>query len=928
MAKKVTKPSYDKETLGFEPSEYQKKFFDFVINGEGNAIIEAGAGCGKTSTLVAAMKLIPKKQKCKFIAFNKSIADELNNKISTLSNCNASTAHSLGYSMLTRNFDNRPELDEYKYRTYVKKHLGELSTIDSDEVQMTRTQIRDYIDTICVLVNMGRLNLAQTPKEMKAVAAMYDIPYEYDECEVAVKCLQWGKDNLDSIDYTDMIWLPVELGLNPRGLQYDWLLIDECQDMSKLSIELVKKCFKRGTRAVFIGDEKQCQPAGTMITMYDGTTRPIEDLKVGDDIVSYTVRSSCSFKGFHQHNKKFKKSSYISAIEHHTHVGEMVKLTTENNLVTRYTPDHLCYARFNEENIKGKYFLYLMCNEKGMFRIGKTQFYVTAGKAKRGCFGLAARMRCEKCNKGWILAVYDDEKSARLDEYKYSMLYQIPQIIFQQARAAGGKNFKTKAFWEDEDIVRLYEELNQEYNMQERAEALLRHFHRNIKYPFHILNDVRQKHSRTYCAPYYACNLLPNIMDVIMFDPTNITWRNNSKRKNRRDIHSIRGKYVNISNIEYYDTEEEVYSLNVETEHTYVADGIMTHNCIYSFAGASPDAFQTMRDFPNTTKFELPVSYRCAKNIVKLANEYVPTLKAREGAPDGQFVRNCKLASIKDGDMVLARSKAPLFNLYTKLLKKGVNCYLKGKDIGRNLIERIEDINQVKLNPSLDADGVFVRLYDKMFTDRNKLMQSRGLDVYDASLSASIIEQYDMINALLLISNNLKYKKDLINKIDEIFADDGKGVCLSTIHKAKGLEATNVYILCRNSMPSKRATKDWEKRQESNLIYVAYTRAKEKLGFISDKELPPSGGQEDSMKIINDMMICERRICRILNKVPTNYDTNIEVAKFNAQNTPSIEAVETRENTVTYDTNDNDSNVSDSLLSELEAILEKRNVQL
>lgn len=607
MAKKVTKPSYDKETLGFEPSEYQKKFFDFVINGEGNAIIEAGAGCGKTSTLVAAMKLIPKKQKCKFIAFNKSIADELNNKISTLSNCNASTAHSLGYSMLTRNFDNRPELDEYKYRTYVKKHLGELSTIDSDEVQMTRTQIRDYIDTICVLVNMGRLNLAQTPKEMKAVAAMYDIPYEYDECEVAVKCLQWGKDNLDSIDYTDMVWLPVELGINPRGLQYDWLLVDECQDMSKLSIELVKKCFKRGTRAVFIGDKNQS---------------------------------------------------------------------------------------------------------------------------------------------------------------------------------------------------------------------------------------------------------------------------------------------------------------------------------IYSFAGSSPEAFQTMRDFPNTTKFELPVSYRCAKNIVKLANEYVPTLKAREGAPDGQFVRNCKLASIKDGDMVLARSKAPLFNLYTKLLKKGVNCYLKGKDIGRNLIERIEDINQVKLNPSLDADGVFVRLYDKMFTDRNKLMQSRGLDVYDASLSASIIEQYDMINALLLISNNLKYKKDLINKIDEIFADDGKGVCLSTIHKAKGLEATNVYILCRNSMPSKRATKDWEKRQESNLIYVAYTRAKEKLGFISDKELPPSGGQEDSMKIINDMMICERRICRILNKVPTNYDTNIEVAKFNAQNTPSIEAVETRENTVTYDTNDNDSNASDSLLSELEAILEKRNVQL
>jgi hypothetical protein len=35
-------------------------------------------------------------------------------------------------------------------------------------------------------------------------------------------------------------------------------------------------------------------------------------------------------------------------------------------------------------------------------------------------------------------------------------------------------------------------------------------------------------------------------------------------------------------------------------------------------------------------------------------------------------------------------------------------------------------------------------------------------------------------------------------------------------------------------MPSKHAKKDWEKAQERNLMYVAYTRAKSVLGFVTD----------------------------------------------------------------------------------------------
>ena len=272
------------------------------------------------------------------------------------------------------------------------------------------------------------------------------------------------------------------------------------------------------------------------------------------------------------------------------------------------------------------------------------------------------------------------------------------------------------------------------------------------------------------------------------------------------------------------------------------------------FAGSSEDAFNFMKNYPNTTLFELPISYRCAKKIVKLANNFVEDIYPRDDAPEGNILTNCHIRDIKEGDMVLCRSKAPLLNLYVKLLRRNVNCFIKGQDIGTNLINELEKVDKEELCVNLDKDGVFVRLYDGLFTERNKLMQTRGLDYEDATLSAHIMEKYDALNAMLIMAEKCKNKQELINHIKNIFKENSSGVCLSTIHKAKGLEADNVYILCHSSMPSKLAVKDWEKLQEQNLIYVAYTRAKNKLGFISEKEIKPTGALQDPMLILNEMV--------------------------------------------------------------------------
>ena len=70
-------------------------------------------------------------------------------------------------------------------------------------------------------------------------------------------------------------------------------------------------------------------------------------------------------------------------------------------------------------------------------------------------------------------------------------------------------------------------------------------------------------------------------------------------------------------------------------------------------------------------------------------------------------------------------------------------------------------------------------------------------------------------------------------KIKSLFSDKKmRGVSLSTIHKAKGLECENVFIYPAPNSNAK--LEEWEKEQERNLEYVAYTRAKNKLKFLDE----------------------------------------------------------------------------------------------
>lgn len=253
---------------------------------------------------------------------------------------------------------------------------------------------------------------------------------------------------------------------------------------------------------------------------------------------------------------------------------------------------------------------------------------------------------------------------------------------------------------------------------------------------------------------------------------------------------------------------------------------------IYGFAGADSDSFQKLIDIPNTTTLPLSVCYRCGSDIINYVRTLMPTIEASPNAKKGLIDTNFSYKNIVKGDLVVCRNTMPLVALCMKYLSLGIKAYVMGMDISSSLITMIESCR--KKTEEFNCENIFARIYK----EKNKLviniMNKEKCNEKEAGENSLVISFTDKINTLEILSNGCLTGDDLINKLKIIFSDDADGICLSTIHKSKGLEADRVFIIHEELMPSKHAKKDWEKLQEKNLTYVAYTRAKSVLGFVTD----------------------------------------------------------------------------------------------
>jgi len=274
--------------------------------------------------------------------------------------------------------------------------------------------------------------------------------------------------------------------------------------------------------------------------------------------------------------------------------------------------------------------------------------------------------------------------------------------------------------------------------------------------------------------------------------------------------------------------QQELMKRAIKPNGRFIAVGD-PHQCIYGFAGADVESFRKLAAVPNTVTLPLSLTYRCSKAVVAFAQSLVPHIEALETAPEGNIRHDGKIAEFSTGDMILSRVNRPLITLCIQLLAQHTKAYVKGKDIGMNLI------NMLKKTKKDNYEAAMKHLQKDRQLMVNKMVR-KGTPLEDAENSPAINHYNEKMDALDALSSGLTKVSQVISRIEKIFSDDSDGICLSTVHKAKGLEADRVFIVEPAMMPAPFAKKDWEMVQEDNIAYVAYTRARQELVFVPESE--------------------------------------------------------------------------------------------
>jgi superfamily I DNA/RNA helicase len=114
---------------------------------------------------------------------------------------------------------------------------------------------------------------------------------------------------------------------------------------------------------------------------------------------------------------------------------------------------------------------------------------------------------------------------------------------------------------------------------------------------------------------------------------------------------------------------------------------------------------------------------------------------------------------------------------------------------------------------------------------------ARKVDVFrKADKEKQIQSLEDKAECIIHLTGHTTTVQGLLDNIKTIFGDGKKaGVVFSTIHKAKGLEADNVWIIETQLMPHPMAKSKSDREQEMNLCYVAITRAKKILNYVGGR---------------------------------------------------------------------------------------------
>ncbi len=560
-----------------------------VTHGEGPLLILAGAGSGKTRVLahrIAFLIYTDQAQAGEILAitFTNKAAKEMRERVEQLlgrgtrgmwlmtfhaacARVLRAEADRLGY---TRQFT---IYDQSDARRLTKRSAD---TVGVDPKRYTPAAIHNQISAaknrLCDAESFRQA--AGSPYE-EMLADVYDI-YERDLLR------------MNAMDFDDLLFRTVNLlelfsDVRERYTNaFRHVLVDEYQDTNHAQYRLLQLLVgggrppqrgaeQPGDRPTYagpvghrnlavVGDDAQCLARGTRVTMADGSQRPIEQIRAGEQVLAA------------HGSGEFRPAAVTRT--HESPATEGVAVTTSSGRRVVSTPEHIHFAGFLSSVSPQLQGLSLQLPHVG-----------AGGRHTSSRRGSRRRMVLTLCGDGRGASSLHRIAMFGYDEEGREAMQRIGLSVRPARRGSTGWRYETAS----RDMRALLD-------TAERVGEVL---------------DVQlQLNARLGSTPDGASNSLP-FMPASAIRPGMV-------------MIDGEGGFDVVEVVARVDIDGPVYDLDVEGVHNFIAEGLVTHNSIYSFRGADVrNILDFQEDFPDARVVKLEQNYRSTETILSAANAVI-----------------------------------------------------------------------------------------------------------------------------------------------------------------------------------------------------------------------------------------------------------------------------------------------------------------
>ena len=276
------------------------------------------------------------------------------------------------------------------------------------------------------------------------------------------------------------------------------------------------------------------------------------------------------------------------------------------------------------------------------------------------------------------------------------------------------------------------------------------------------------------------------------------------------------------------------------------------NQAIYGFNGGNANSYNDIpKMFSPVKEFDLPINYRCPTSHLDYVNQtFSIPIKARPDAPEGEIIHIEKREVkeyVQPGDMVISRKNKWFAPLLVELAVSGIPVYIEDKD----MVESIRKL--IKGQKVVGCTGLKHKLEETMQNYRKKISSiikdtqdvDSMVDTTEASTRISVInDKVDNIDFVLQLLNPYMEKnpnptvEQFLTYLNRILNTIPSNECvrICSVHKAKGLEAPNVFVLNEAKVCTTFNMPREQKEQEINLSYISVTRAMDTLYLVTEED--------------------------------------------------------------------------------------------